>query len=222
MVTNILAMSLFGLASINPFAQPTAMPQAQPQVQILAKSDFSLADRYPVKSVSDVFKDNILLTLQYMEGDVDPKHVSWEAVEKPFTYSFTLKPKETFAFHKDVLPQYQDSLVKTTNADFSSDQGFKSDGYLVGDGVCHLASFINVAAKAAKLDVYAPTNHNFAVIPDVAKEDGVAIYDTPDNKAASEQQNLYITNNQDKPVEFTFTYKDDMLEISITEENSSI
>ncbi|HSW96814.1 MAG TPA: hypothetical protein VLF89_03235 [Candidatus Saccharimonadales bacterium] len=219
MGTNILAMSLFGIAAINPFAQPTAVPQ--PQTEVLAQHEFSMADRYPVKSVSDVFKDNILLTLHYMEGDVDPKHISWEAVEKPFTYSFTLKPKETFAFHKDILPQYKESLVKTTNADFSSDQGFKSDGYLVGDGVCHLASFINLTAKDAGLDSFAPTNHDFAVIPEVAKEYGVAIYDTPDNTAASEEQNLYITNNQDKSVKFTFTYKNDKLNITVSEENTS-
>lgn len=212
-------MSFFGVAAMNPFAQPTAVPQ--PQTQVMAHHEFSMADRYPVPSVSDVFKDNILLTLHYMEGNVDPKHVSWSDVEKPFSYSFTLQPKQTFAFHKDVLPQYKDSLVKTTNADFSSDQGFKSDGYLIGDGVCHLASFINVVAKEAKLDVYAPTNHNFAVIPEVAKEDGVAIYDTPDNTTTSQEQNLYITNNQDKPVEFTFTYKDNKLNVAITEETPS-
>lgn len=211
-------MSFFGVTAFNPFAQPTAVPQ--PQNQVMAQHAFSLDDRYPVKSVSDVFKDNILLTLHYMQGDVDPKHVSWDAVEKPFSYSFTLKPKQTFAFHKDVLPQYEASLVKTTNADFSSDQGFKSDGYLVGDGVCHLASFINVAAKAANLDVYAPTTHNFAVIPDVNKKDGVAIYDTPDNKGASEEQNLYVTNNQDKPVIFTFTYKNDTLNIVVSKVNT--
>ena len=219
MVTKLLAMSLFGVASFNPFAQPT-QAIAQPQRHVLAKHEFSMDDRYPVQSVSNVFKDNILLTLHYMAGDVDPKHVSWDTVEKPFTYSFTLKPKETFAFHKDVLDKYKDSVVKTTNADFSSDQGFKSDGYLVGDGVCHFASFINLTAKEAGLDSYAPTNHDFANIPEVSKEYGVAIYDSPDNKSTSEEQNLYVTNTADKPVEFTFTYKDNKLEVTISEENT--
>lgn len=221
MVTQLLAMSLFGIASINPFAQPTAAPQpAQPQTQVLAKHEFSMAYRYPVQSVSDVFKDNILLTLHYMAGDVDPKHVSWETVEKPFTYSFTLKPKETFAFHNEELAQYKESVVKTTNADFSADQSFKSDGYLIGDGVCQFASFINLTAKEAGLDSYGPTNHDFAAIPEVPKEYGVAIYYSPENQSVSEQQNLYVTNNQDKPVEFTFTYKDNKLEVTISEKNT--
>src|SRR5579859_5838508 len=124
MIKNLLAMSLFGIASINPFAQPTPVPQGH----ILATHAFSLDDRYNNEPVNAVFKDNILLTLRYMEGSVAAKHVSWDTVRKPFSYTFTLKPKQTFAFHNDVLLQYKDSLVKTTNADFSSDQGFKSDG----------------------------------------------------------------------------------------------
>lgn len=200
-----------------PMTKQASAPATTVKTQILAKHTFSLADRYGVPSVNEVFKDNILLTLQYMAGNVDTKHISWTDVKKPFTYTFTLKPKQTFAFHNEILPQYQASVVKTTNADFSSDQGFVSDGYLVGDGVCHLASFINWTARDAKLDVYAPTRHDFAVIPDVAKEYGVAIYDTPDNQSTSANQNLYITNNQDKPITFTFMYKNNNLQVVVSE-----
>jgi hypothetical protein len=152
-----------------------------------------------------------------MDGTVTNNNVAWNNVTKPFSYTFSLNPKQTFAFHDDVLPQYKETLVKTTTADFSSDQGFKSDGYLVGDGVCHLASLINWTAKDAGLSVYAPTNHNFAVIPDVPKEYGVAIYDQHNQPSASAEQNLYITNNQDKPVRFTFVYDGKKVNVQISE-----
>lgn len=217
MVKQLLAMSLFSVSAFNPFAAPQAQPQNKAETHVLAKHEFSLEDRYAVPSVNDVFKDNILLTLHYMNDTIDSKKVSWNTVEKPFSYTFKLAPKQTFAFHDDVLPQYKETLVKTTKADFSSDQGFKSDGYLVGDGVCHLASLIDWTAKDAGLTVYAPTNHNFAVIPDVPREYGVAIYDQHNQPGASAEQNLYITNNQDKPINFTFAYDGKKVNVQISE-----
>jgi hypothetical protein len=184
---------------------------------VLAVHEMSLENRYPVASVSQVFKDNILLNMAYLDGTVtDAKNIDWTKVEQSFTSKFTLQPNQTFAFHDAVLPQYTGKVAFTTDAHFNSQDGFKSDGYLYGDGVCHLASLINWAAKDAGLDVVAPTNHNFANIPEIPKEYGVAIYYDPNNNSAGARENLYITNNKNKPVNFEFTYKDGVLSVSVT------
>ena len=184
---------------------------------ILSTHEMSLENRYSVASVSKVFKDNILLNMAYLDGTVSSaKDIDWTTVEQSFTSQFTLQPNQTFAFHDAVLPQYTGKVALTTDAHFNSQDGFKSDGYLYGDGVCHLASLINWAAKDAGLDVVAPTNHNFANIPEIPKEFGVAIYYDPNNTAAGARENLYITNNKDKPVNFEFTYKDGVLSVSVT------
>jgi hypothetical protein len=184
---------------------------------VLATREISLEYRYPSPRVSDVFKDNILLNLAYLDGRVNSaQDINWTEIEKSFRSEFTLQPNETFAYHDAVLPQFEGKVVKTTEAHFNSQDGFKTDGYLYGDGVCHLASLINWAAKDANLDVLAPANHNFANIPEVPKEYGVAIYYNPTNKAVGARENLYITNNKNKPIHFVFTYQDGKLSVSIT------
>ncbi|MBI2613336.1 MAG: VanW family protein [Candidatus Levybacteria bacterium] len=184
----------------------------------LASEQISLEKRYDNKFVNDVFKDNILLNLSYLGGKVTKREdIVWEDVNKSFSYSFKLLPGKTFTFHEDVLPKYVDSLVKTTNAHFNYDDGFKSDGYLMGDGVCHFASLIYWVAKEAGLDAYAPANHDFAVIPEIDKEYGVAIYMMPGNSNANAMQNLYVTNNKENAVIFEFDYKNGELKLSISE-----
>lgn len=178
----------------------------------LASRSLSMEDRYDNKFVNDVFKDNILLAMSYLNGSVKTKaDVSWDKVEAPFHYEFTLQPGQEFAFHDGVLPAYSKNIVKTTNSHFNSYEGYKSDGYLIGDGVCHLASIIYWAAKDAGLEAYAPSNHNFAKINDVPKEYGVAIM------SPSPLGNLYITNTLEKPVTFVFEYKDNVLNVTISE-----
>lgn len=173
-------------------------------------------DRYAVESVNTVFKDNILLNLHYMAGDVKSKaDIDWGKIESDFHYEFTLKPGEEFAFHDKVAKQYDGgNIVKETNAHFNYSDGFKSDGYLTGDGVCHFASIIDWVAKDAGLLVVAPTNHDFVKIPDIPKEYGVAIYEGPDG---GEMTNLYITNNKTIPVTFSFDYKNGNLEVKVLE-----
>lgn len=183
----------------------------------LAHVEYSLQDRYTNSFVNDVFADNILLTMAYMRGVAqDGKDIDWTAVKAPFNYQFTLKPGETFAFHDRVLKEYDGKIKLTTNAHFNSVQGFRSDGYLIGDGVCHLASFMNVAARDAHLRVFAPTNHDFAKIADVPKEMGVSIYYDPTSVGSSAQQNLYITNDKDYDVTFNFIYRENILHIFVT------
>jgi hypothetical protein len=182
----------------------------------MASHTMSLEDRYGNTYVNNVFKDNILLTLGYLRGSVKGVGgISWDEVEKPFTYEFTLKPGEEFAFHDSILAQYNGNVVKTTNAHFNYTDGFKSDGYLTGDGVCHLASLVYWTAKDAGLAAIAPRNHNFAAIPDIPREYGVAIYDKPGELESSGFQNLYITNNKENAVKFVFEYKDNALTVSV-------
>ena len=187
---------------------------------VLSTREISLENRYPVKSVSDVFRDNILLNLSYMDGKVSgKKDIKWDEVTKPFTMEFRLEPGRTFAYHDDVLPQYKNTLTKTTQAHFNAQEGFKTDGHLYGDGVCHLASLIYWVAKDANLDATAPTRHDFMNIPEIAKEHGVSIYSNPNAKGANAKQNLYVTNNKSKTVAFKFDYDGVNLKVSAVELN---
>lgn len=188
---------------------------------VLSNKSISLEERYSDKFVNGVFKDNILLTLGYMDGDIKEKsEIVWSDIEKPQNFGFALKPGESFAFHDQVLPEYDQNIVKTTNAHFNYKDGFKSDGYLMGDGVCHLASLIFWAAKDAGLNAFAPTNHDFAKINEVPKEYGVSIYNLPGNFNLSARQNLYIKNIYDKPVVFLFNYNGTDLTLNIIRLNS--
>lgn len=214
-VMNIIGPILFFILS-----QFSISPIDSNSVQIrqLATGEISLTKRYDNKFVNDVFKDNILLNIAYLDGKVTKKEdINWEDIEKPFSYKFTLLPNQAFAFHDDVLPEYKNTVVKTTNAHFNFDDGFKSDGYLTGDGVCHLASLMYWVAKTVGLNAYAPSNHNFAVIPEISKEYGVSIYKTPGTSNSNAMQNLYITNNKQNPIVFEFIYKDNELKLSIYE-----
>jgi hypothetical protein len=185
----------------------------------LSEHQISLENRQPDRYVNQVFKDNILLNVAYLENRVtDPKSINWDDINKPYSYQFTLEPGETFSFHDSVLDKYKDSTVKTSNAHFNGVEGFKSDGYLMGDGVCHLASLFYWVSKDAGLLVEAPSNHDFAVIPEISKENGVAIYSDPNNKNSSSRQNLYVTNNKENPVTFVIIYSNNNLRISVTEE----
>lgn len=210
------------LAKISTAAIVTLSAQlVTPQIpeHIVASHEMSLEDRYPVKSVSDVFKDNILLNLAYLRGVASSKDVNWDEIKKPFHFEFKLESKKTFAFHDDLLDQYKEKVVKTTQAHFNSQEGFKTDGYLFGDGVCHLASLIYWVAKDANLEANAPTNHDFMAIPEINKEYGVSIYSNPESKGSNAQQNLYITNNKGKDIIFKFEYNGEKLKASVAEED---
>lgn len=222
MIQLLLPMNIIGpiLFFIATQISGLAMDKNAVNMNLLSAQSISLENRYGDKFVNDVFKDNILLNIAYLSGKVTKREdINWSEIEKPFEYKFTLMPNKTFAFHDDVLEQYKGSLVKTTNAHFNFDDGFKSDGYLTGDGVCHLASLMYWSAKTAGLDTFAPTNHDFAVIPEIDKKFGVAIYKMPGSSNANAMQNLYITNNHKNPIVLEFTYKNKKLNFSIYEED---
>lgn len=185
--------------------------------KVLSTQSFSLKDRYPQPTVNDIFKKNILLTLDRMKGDVVSKPVDLHTLDKPFVYSITLHKNEVFAFHNQVLPEFSGKVVATTNSNFSGREGFASDGYLFGDGVCHLASLIDYAAQKAGLRVVAPSNHDFAAIPDVPKKYGVGIYTTPDSPTISAKHNLYVENTKNQDVDLVFDYSNNTLRVSVVE-----
>lgn len=199
-LTNIIAAAMILL--INPLGITTP--------KTLSNVSYSLSNRYSDAFVNDVFSDNILLTISYLGGKVRKGDtINWETVEADQEVKFALKPGDTFAFHDAVLEKYKGKVAVTTNAHFNSYEGFKSDGWLIGDGVCHLASFMYVAAKEAGLEVEAPTSHDFAGIPNIEKKDGVSIY------SENTLQNLYITNNMSKVITFTFVHKGKTLTIQV-------
>lgn len=212
----ILSVLLFVLLFLP--SQAVAYAGITPVRVLLASEQISLENRQRNKYINEVFKDNILLNIAYMEGRVIKKEdIDWNSVRKPFVYKFTLFPQKTFAYQPDVLPKYKPTLAITTNAHFNLQEGFRSDGYLAGNGVCHLASLIYWVSKEAGLETYAPTNHNFAEIAEISKEHGVSIYSMPGFAASNAKQNLYVTNNRQKPVVFKFDYDGENLKLSIYE-----
>ncbi len=197
---------------------PSALDESLVEQKILASEKISLEKRYEDEFVNGVFKDNILLNLAYLRKEVTKKEeIDWEKIDDSFSYKFVLHSGQTFAFHEDVFPQYKDNVARTTNANFNFDDGFKSDGYLTGDGVCHLASLMYWVAKNANLEAYAPVNHDFAQIPEIDGKYGVSIYKTPGSYGANALQNLYITNNRADSLIFEFEYKENILKFSILE-----
>lgn len=187
---------------------------------LLASHEMSLSNRHADNFVNEVFKKNILLNLAYLDGRVSrASDIRWDEITNPFKFQFKLDQGQTFAYHPDIKARYKETLVKTTNAHFNAEEGFKNDGYLFGDGVCHLASLINWVAQEAGLQVEAPTNHNFAPIPDIPKEFGVSIFANPYLHGSNTLQNLYITNNRSKPVAFRFEYQNNKVRVSVTQLN---
>lgn len=193
-------------AGMLPVFAISVLHQAYASDVILAEDEMLLTNRHRVPLINEVFADNILLTLAYLSGTVtDATRINWDEVRESQSHEIVLKPGEVFAYHDGVMARYADTVTATTNAHFGAADGFRSSGYLYGDGVCHLASLLNRAAQKAGLHVVAPVNHDFAAIPDISREYGTAIYFAPTQQSVSEMQNLYIENTHDKTVTFKIT-----------------
>lgn len=217
MITNLIATILTSLLlGVNLNSLP-AKPQEEKIV--LSERQFSLENRYAVKSVNEVMKKNILLNMAYLQGTVSKKtDINWDQVTSSFHFEKVLNPGSTFAYHEIVRQEYQANLAFTTNAQFNASDGFLSDGYLFGDGVCHLASLINWAALDAGLKTVVPKDHrSVAVIPDIPDDYGVSIYMNK-SAGAGANNNLYITNTKDKPITFHFEYDGTDLKVYVTSE----
>ena len=177
---------------------------------VLASHSMNLENRWDDQFVNDVFKDNILLTLYYLDNKVNDKtQIDWEKINHPLKVEFTLQPTETFAFHEKTLKKYSDNLVKTTNSHFIGSEGFRNSGHLIGDGICHLASLIYWVAEDAGLTAYSPSDHNFAKINEVPREYGVGIL------SPNPLGNLYIVNNLEKPITFSFDFDGENLTVAV-------
>jgi hypothetical protein len=205
----------FAGMGVIPMELPFSVATQKEQV-VMGSRAFSLDKRLANKYLNDVYKDNILLNLAYMREITHAgETVNWDLIHQPFKYEFNLKPGERFAYHDSIQSEYGQNVVKLTNSHFDASEGYKTDGRLYGMGVCHMASVIHWAAKDAGLESIAPSNHDFAVINEVPKEYGVAIYSNPNSHTVSSLQNLYITNNQDKEVTFRFEFDGDNLRVTV-------
>lgn len=187
--------------------------------KVLSAHEFSMEKRYGDKFVNHVFAENILLTLAYARGAVKlDTPVNWDLVNRPFSFDVSLNPGVTLAYHDSLLDKYEKSgALVFTQAHFNGAEGFLSDGYLIGDGTCQLASLIRWVGDDAGLAVEAPVNHDFAAIPEVPKEKGVAIYSNPNARGSSALQNLYIQNNRSHAVKLGFNYDGLILKVQAIE-----
>lgn len=198
-----------------PVTGSAQLQSEQDQVE-LGSASMSLDNRLEFKPANDIYKDNILLNLAYLSGEAKKGEiVNWDEVRKPFSMQFSLNPGERFAYHDSLLLEYSEGVVLTTNSRFNADEGYKYSDGLYGMGVCHLASLIHWAALNAGLESIAPSNHDFAVIREVPKEYGVAIYSSPNASVASARQNLYIKNTLDSKITFKFDYDGVNLKVSL-------
>lgn len=216
----IIALALASNVGIFPVVINTGTPVVQEQT-IAASHDLNLTDRLPNSYGSQIFADNILLSLHFLKGDVDslqltsastitgPDSLDWDKARKPFEVSFMLKPGESFAFHKEFLPEFTDSIKYSMNSRFYIEEGYKSLAGLGGNGVCHLASLIDWVASNSGLEVVAKVNHDFYPVPDVPRQYGVAIF------YPNKDQNLYIKNNFDYPVTFVFNADNKNVKLTI-------
>lgn len=217
-MNNLIALITALVMTINGAPhQPPAISDAQISPQVIAQHQISLSNRYPSESVNEVMKKNILLNLTYFSGSISKKSdIDWEKIASPFYFEKTLLPQQTFAYHSTVKPEYVSSIAFTTNSSFNADQGYLNDGYLYGDGVCHLASLINWAAQDAGLATQVPKDHrSVGEIPQIPDQYGVSIYTNPATGLGA-NNNLYITNTQNNPITFHFDYDGTNLTVYIT------
>ena len=193
---------------ISPVAEKVVVEKKQEEV--LASQQLDLTNRYDSQFVNQVFKDNIVLALVYLKGEKSEK--------EEFEVSFVLQPGEAFAFHENILTEFKDEVIKTTESKFIASEGYRSSGFIVGDGVCHLASLINWVATEAGLEVTAKVNHDFRPIPGIPRQYGTSIRYSQSGHN-SQNQNLYIKNNFSFSVEFKFTVRKEKVELTIVKKN---
>jgi vancomycin resistance protein YoaR len=167
----------------------------------VASESIDLSFRYPEQGISEGFKENILIAVNYLN--------------KINNGVIVLNPGEVFSFHKNILPEYENQKVITQESGFMVKDGYKSVAGLGGNGVCHLASLMNWTAREAGLEVRSEVDHNFAQIPGIDPQYGTSIKYVPSGGLNSQRQNLYIKNNKEYPVWFLFELEGENLGFSI-------
>ena len=220
----LLGITLINTAQTTNLGSPYSAKKNQSfHYTTLSQESLDLKSRYPDPWVNEVFSDNILLNLHYLKGDAasiknEKGGVDWEKVRGPFEFSMRLESGQTFAYHRTVLPEFKEKEVLAAQTTFWASEGYKSDGYLVGDGVCHLASLFNWTGSGAGLKVTAKANHDFLPVPGVPRRYGTSIYYTTDGGRNSANQNLYITNEFNVPVEFKISANAEKVKIQVVSE----
>lgn len=198
----IIVLAALISTALAPSPQPLLSPvpvilNSEAPKEVLAEHQLDLSNRNPSSQINGVFAFNVLHALTY------------------FPETIILQPGEVFAFHEHVLPEFKDQPLKTGGTLFSTKEGYQTALGLSGNGVCHLASLMNWTASEAGLEVTAKVSHSFAPIPGVPKEFGTSIRTLPAS-ANTQNQNLYLKNNFDFPVELVFEEIDKNLNFKIT------
>jgi len=201
--------------------QPLVTEEKKEEILAVRKLDLTERDQNPY--VNQIFKHNILLALSFsplldfllpIQERLPAGEAGSPLDETGIKYGFILEPGQVFAFHENFSEEFKLKKVITLNTKFSSSEGYQSPGTISGDGVCHLASLINWAASKAGLKVQAKVNHQFRAIPGIPDEYGTSIRYSKTG-LNSQNQNLYIENTFDFPVEFRFTVNEDNLELEV-------
>lgn len=205
-MANIFLSSILSASLL--LTRPAQMPVAgfsgqliEPWVTVLASEILDLSQRYPVESVNEGFKENILVNLSYFKKINNGRLI--------------LRPNEVFTFHNQILPEFKKEKIITQESTYSAKDGYKLVAGLYGNGVCHLASVMNWVATEAGLEVTALVNHDFAPVAGVDQKYGTSIKYSPNIGGTAERQNLYIRNTKDYPVEFIFILEGENLRFSI-------
>ena len=215
---SLLTASVLTVSAVTPEISGSAQLKPiyeQAQVEIGSRT-MSLDMRYGHDQPENIYKDNILLNLAYLSGSVKSKSdIDWNQLRQAKSIEFSLEPGQRFAYHDIIDPKYKDNVALAVKTNFGAGDGYKFEGGLYGMGVCHLASLIHWAALDAGLESVAPSNHDFYPIPEIPKEYGVAVYNSPDAVSASANQNLYIKNTLDTKVTFKFDFDGDNLKVTV-------
>lgn len=184
----VLGLALLLTTSLTPAEEERGAllsPEVGVHQEVLAEESLDLNTRSEGEFANEVFKFNILHALGFIGEE------------------FALEPNEVFAFHENISPEFEEARIKTSGTKYIAQEGYQAVGGLYGNGVCHLASLMNWVAQDAGLGVVAPAKHDFAPIPGVPREFGTSIRYLPSG-GNSQNQNLYIKNNLDHPVIFSF------------------
>lgn len=174
--------------------------------QVVLSERALIFDEFNLGDYADgILSFNILRYFHFLKGDAE-EFVGNE-VREPFEGRLVLNPGEVFAYHPEVLDEYQDAVAITPETDLSLADGYKALEGLSANGVCYSASLFNWVASEAGLEVVAKVNHDFFPVPGVPREYGTSIYHLAGSHS-SRLQNLYIRNSYEFPVEFCYFASD--------------
>lgn len=221
------ALSLFLLIQSPVTLAYSAAPVTLSVQEVRAHETLDLTQRHGNKAINAGYGDNIRLYLHYLKRDVPGmltnrtnsgggSVIDWAKVRAPFGFSLAIAPGEVLAFHPGVLPEFSTRSLHVVQTSLDQTDGYRFIDGLWGNGICHLASFLNMAAARAGLKVTAKVNHNFAPIYGVPKNYGTAIYYETGQEVSNANQNLYLENQGLNPLTITVSVDDKNVEMLVT------